>query len=111
MGNLSCDGTIVEFDDRLLAHLQVVIVQKFRAGEAFLMSWLDPLSVGDGRSSIWLTPECPVHFKFVGSRAPTIDREWLDLLTRSAGSGTGLIVMNEQGELVHAVAHTIGRPH
>jgi hypothetical protein len=112
MGSLSYDGTVVDFDDRLLAHLQVVIVQKFRAGEAFLMSWLDPLSIGDGRSSIWLTPDAPLHFKFVGSRAPVIDREWLDLLSHSASSGTGLIVVDEHGALAHATGqHSISRVH
>jgi hypothetical protein len=101
MGNISYDGTVVEFEDRLLAHLQIVIVQKFRAGEAFLMSWLDPISIGDGRSALWLTP---------GSRAPTIDRQWLDLLTRSASSGPGLIVMDEHGDLARAInQHELGR--
>jgi hypothetical protein len=110
MGNISYDGTVVEFEDRLLAHLQIVIVQKFRAGEAFLMSWLDPISIGDGRSALWLTPSSPIHFKFLGSRAPTIDRQWLDLLTRSASSGPGLIVMDEHGDLARAInQHELGR--
>jgi len=102
MGSLTYDGTSVDFDDRMLAHLQVVIVQKFRAGESFLMSWLDPQKIGDGRSSIWLTPSAPMHFKFAGSRAPAIDREWLDALRVSADSGLGLVVTDEQGRLVHA---------
>lgn len=105
MGSISCDGEVVEFDDRLLAHLQIVIVQKFRANERFLLSWLDPLSKGDGRSAIWLAPENTVHFKFVGSRSPAIDRAWLDVLTRSASSGTGLIVTDEHGDLARATGH------
>jgi hypothetical protein len=112
MGSISYDGTVVEFEDRLVAHLQIVIVQKFRARESFLMSWLDPLRIGDGRSAVWLTPGSPMHFEFVGSRSPAIDREWLDLLTRSAESGSGLVVMNERGELVHATnQHEVGRFH
>ena len=105
MGTISCDGEVVEFDDRLLAHLQIVIVQKFRANERFLLSWLDPLSQGDGRSAIWLAPENTVHFKFVGSRSPAIDRPWLDALTRSASAGTGLIVTDDKGDLARATAH------
>jgi hypothetical protein len=111
MGSISYDSTIVEFEDRVLAHLQIVIVQKFRAGEPFLLSWLDPLSEGDGRSAVWLTPDSPLHFKFLGSRAPAIDRAWLDALARAASSGHGLIVMNENGELVRATASRTLRRH
>ncbi|MGN6743385.1 MAG: DUF7882 family protein [Amnibacterium sp.] len=101
-GSINYDGNVVEFDDRVLAHLQIVIVQKFRAGEPFLLSWLDPLDQGDGRSSTWLTPEFPIHFKFLGSRVPAIDRQWLEALTAAASSGPGLIVSNERGDLVRA---------
>ncbi|WP_375388586.1 ATP-dependent DNA ligase [uncultured Amnibacterium sp.] len=118
MGSISCDGRVVEFDDPLLAHLQVVMVQKFRAGEPFLLSWLDALDEGDGRSSIWLTPHAVVHFKFAGSRAPAIDREWLELLSQSASSGSGLIVVNAKGELQRAAGQPrtaglrgAGKPH
>jgi hypothetical protein len=110
MGSITYDGTVVEFDDRLLAHLQIVIVQKFRAGDRFLMSWLDPLSEGDGRSALWLTPDFPMHFKFLGSRVPQIDREWLDRLMVAASSGSGLIVVDEQGHLQRATsAHQLIR--
>ena len=89
MGTL-VHGTIsVDFEDRLLAHLQIVIVQRFRRNESMVMSWLDAASVGDGRSSLWLTPTLPVYFKFAGSRVPTIDQEWLDRLTESAASSRG----------------------
>lgn len=105
MGSITCNDQVVEFEDRLLAHLQIVIVQKCRAGEAFLLSWLDPLTEGDGRSAMWLTPTAVVHFKFVGSRSPSIDRRWLDALTRAASSGPGLIVTNPAGELARAQSH------
>lgn len=99
MGTIVYDGQSIEFDDRLLAHLQIVIVQKFRSGEAFLMSWLNGLSLGDGRTAIWLNPTSYLRFNFAGSRVPTIDRKWLDLLTESASKATGLIVFNEDGSL------------
>ena len=56
MGTLQYDGVLVEFDDRLLAHLQIVIVQKIRRGESFLMSWRDAAETGDGHSAIWIHP-------------------------------------------------------
>ncbi|BDI22627.1 ATP-dependent DNA ligase [Herbiconiux sp. L3-i23] len=106
MGSLSYDGTVIAFDDRLLAHLQIVIVQQFRRRESFVMSWLDALSVGDGRSSIWLHPDGDVFFKFDGSRAPSINKAWLDALTVSARSSHGLVVTQENGELARSTGMT-----
>jgi len=105
MGSITFDSRTVEFDDRTLAHLQVVIVQRFRAGSSVLMSWLDPLKVGDGRSAVWLAPGSIVHFKFAGSRSPAIDRAWIEALSRSADAGSGLIVAAEDGHLIHAQDH------
>ena len=99
MGVLTYDGTRVEFDDRVLTHLQIVIVQKFRRGESFLLSWKDGVAVGSGRASLWLTPNAPVYFKFFGSRVPEINREWLALLSESADGPQGLLVIGEDGEL------------
>ena len=74
MGVLRYDEWDIEFDDRLLTHLQVVIVQKFRKGEAFAMSWSRSVAIGSGRSAIWMTPAVPVAFEFSGARVPLIDR-------------------------------------
>jgi len=103
MGTMQHGNISVEFEDRLLSHLQIVIVQRFRRNESLVVSWLDALSVGDGRSSMWMTPTLPVYFKFAGSRVPAIDRDWLDRLTESAGSSTGLILTTPNGELARAI--------
>jgi hypothetical protein len=96
-------GTVdIEIDDRLLAHLQIVIVNKLRRGEPLLMSWLDSPSIGDGRSAIWLNPNITLYFKFAGSRSPQIDREWVRVLAESAESSTGLILRSEDGKLAYA---------
>ena len=102
MGTLTYSGWVVEFDDRVLTHLQVVIVQKFRRGEAFPVSWIDDVSIGNGRSAMWLTPSVPIFFKFDGSRVPTIDQAWIDVLARSAASPRGLIVTDADGGLIRA---------
>lgn len=102
MGTLFYGQFDVDIDDRLLAHIQIVMVNKFRRGEALLMSWIDAPSIGDGRSAIWLNPHVPVYFKFLGSRAPGIDREWLAILTESADSSTGLVLQDEHRKLAHA---------
>jgi hypothetical protein len=88
---------VVQIDDRVLAHLQIVIVKKLRRGESFVMSWKDSPSVGDGRSAIWLHPTIPIHFKFEGGRVPSINEAWLEELTASANGPRGLIVTQEEG--------------
>lgn len=95
MGTLQYNGALVEFDDRLLAHLQIVIVQKIRRGESFLMSWGDSAGMGDGHSAIWIHPTHNLYFTFVGGTNPRINEAWLGELTRSANSAGGLLVTEE----------------
>jgi hypothetical protein len=95
VGTLQYDGVLVEFEDRLLAHLQIVIVQKIRRGESFLMSWRDAPETGDGHSAIWVHPAQNLYFKFAGSKTPNINHDWLEELTLSANSARGLLVMRE----------------
>ncbi|UOQ60236.1 ATP-dependent DNA ligase [Leucobacter rhizosphaerae] len=104
MGSIRYDGMVTHFEDRLLTHLQIVIVQKLSRGESFLMSWKDSSTMGDGRSAIWLNPQTPLSFKFAGSRVPEINRDWLLTLGKSVESSTGLIVTKEDGSLAEADA-------
>jgi len=83
-------GIEVVFDDRAMAHLQLVIGAKLRRGESFFFSWKDDASVGDGRSSIWVSSSIPLYFRYSGSKPVTINREWLEILTLSANSTVGL---------------------
>lgn len=102
MGWLTYNRLQIEFDDRLLEHLHIVITQRLQRGERLAMSWRDAEAVGDGRSSIWLHPEGDLYFKFTGSRVPSINPEWIKVLTESATSSRGLIVLNEDGSLARA---------
>jgi hypothetical protein len=99
---MSYDGLVTEFDDRLLAHLHIVIVQQFKRQESFAMSWLNGLNLGNGRTSIWLHPDASITFTFAGSKPPTIDETWLRRLTDSARSSHGLLVTNEAGQLARS---------
>jgi hypothetical protein len=87
----------VDFDDRTLAHIHVVISTKLRRGEKFFFSWQDNIAVGSGRSSIWLEQSIPLYFKFSGSRPVTINKAWLDLLIVTATSSAGLTFLPEPG--------------
>jgi len=88
-------GIEVEFDDRVLEHLQIVIATKLRRRESFFFSWRDARKVGDGRSSIWLDPGIPLYFKYSGGRVPSVNREWLVELTASSNSSSGLVLTDE----------------
>ena len=106
VGAFFYNGMSVEFDDVLLNHVQIVIVQQFRMQRSFPISWLDALGDGNGRSSLWLTPAVPFYFKFAGSRVPAIELEWLARLTVSANSSAGLVVMDRNGRPIRA-AHVV----
>ena len=88
----------IEFDDRVLAHLQIVIGAKLRRHECFFFSWKDDPIVGNGRSSVWIAPSIPLFFKFSALARPTINREWLEELTVSSNNAQGLYLSSEPGE-------------
>ena len=94
MGSLiyGASGIEISFDDRVLAHLELVINAKLRRRESFMLSWRDSPGVGDGRSSIWLDTAIPLYFRYSGSRIPLIDKEWLEELVMEAGSTRGLVL-------------------
>jgi len=94
MGSLiyGASGIEISFDDRVLAHLELVVTTKLRRHESFMLSWRDTPEVGDGRSSIWLDSAIPLYFRYSGSRMPLIDKEWLDELVMLAGSTRGLVL-------------------
>jgi hypothetical protein len=96
MGKFLCGSHIdVEFDDRVLAHLQVVIGAKLRRGESMLFSWRDSTDSGDGRTTTWVHPTSDVTFKYYGHRKPTINAEWVDLLMLEANKPGGLQLTEE----------------
>lgn len=75
MGHLAHDqGTLhLRREDHTLAHLQIVIVNKLRRRESFAFSWVEPVSSGSGRGTIWLHPSANLLFRFDGNRLPAID--------------------------------------
>jgi hypothetical protein len=99
------DGAFeVAVDDRALAHLQIVVGAKLRRQESFFFSWDTEESEG-GHSSIWLNPYIPLRFAFESREPVTINRDWLELLTRTANSTGGLRFIAEVTERVPAAAN------
>jgi len=96
MGKLTYDSTLTaDFDDRVLAHIQVVVGAKLRRGESFYFSWRDDPKSGDGRSTIWLHPAIAIAYKYFGSRAPVLNRDWIEALMVTANSSGGLRIVSE----------------
>jgi hypothetical protein len=91
MGTLVHQDRTLTIDDRLLAHLQVVIVNKLRRHESFTFTWSDD----DHDTVCWIGPSMALEFVYSGNRRPLLNREWLELLARSANSTAGLIAVPE----------------
>lgn len=99
MGKLTYDSSLaVEFDDRTLAHLHLVVGAKMRRGESFYFSWKDEPQSGGGRTILWICPTVPMEFKFYGGRPPTINRHWIETLMLTANSPQGLQLVPEPEE-------------
>ena len=100
MGRFTYDSSSrVEIEDRALAHLHLVMTSKLRRGESFSFSWRDDVSVGDGRTTVWVHPAANLIFKFYGTRRPTLNTAWLEALTVTANSATGLYMVPEPSQL------------
>jgi hypothetical protein len=77
-------------DDVTLAHIQALVASKLRRHEGFLLSWNDALSVGNGRSSVWIHPDTDLHFKFDGGKAPAVEPRAFAEMSQAANSPRGL---------------------
>ncbi len=103
MGRFTYEGTTkTEFEDRSLLHLQTVITDKLRRRELFSFTWRDDASVGDGRTTVWISPESALVFKYYGHRPAALNRRWLEQLAFAANSPTGLHLVAEPGDYADA---------
>ena len=86
-------GHSFDIEDRTLAHLRVVFMNKLRRGEPFMFQH----SPGDGSGSrmLWIHPSIPMVFHFYGSRPPALNRRWIDDLMHEASGPNGLVITVE----------------
>jgi len=92
------DRLPVEFDDRSLSHLQLVMTAKLRRSEGFLLSWTSAGGKAGERSMVWIHPATDLQFQFRDGRPPRINREWIEQLVLLANTAAGLHV-TEEGDL------------
>lgn len=96
MGRFTYDSSVsADFDDRELAHLQAVIVAKIRRGERFTFTWKIDISLGGGRTSVYLYPGVKLAFRYEGGHTPQLNPSWLRMMTDAANSPQGLHVLDE----------------
>ncbi|MWV48025.1 ATP-dependent DNA ligase [Rathayibacter sp. VKM Ac-2803] len=96
MGMLNYPGGIeAPFEDRVLAHLEIVITAKLRRDESFAFSWSQGQELGGGRMKIWLHPSVPISYRFHGGRQPAINRDWIEAMMIAASSQSGLQLVPE----------------
>ncbi|MBL3700927.1 hypothetical protein [Leucobacter luti] len=95
MGYLVHGPNEYEFEDRLLAHLKVVVGQKLGRQEGFFLSWSRTPDEGSGRVSLWLSPAVPIAFRFGGSKSPELNLTWLRVLAARSHASRGLVVITE----------------
>ena len=106
MGYLMYDSsTQIAFEDRVLAHIEFLVVSKLRRKESFTLSWRESAENGDGRTSIWIDPSIPLRFRYSGSRPPALDRDWVERLAAAASSTNGLTLVDDEGQPVTGSTH------
>lgn len=88
-------GYVAEVDDRILAHLQIVICNKLRRNERFTLT-LPPENGAKGPVNVlWFEASLPVRFTYSSPDRPAINPAWLYLLADAASGRTGLRVVPE----------------
>lgn len=85
----------IKLEDRVLAHLQVIFSEKLRRNEGFHFTWADSEHAGGGRNVAWVHPSMPLYFRYAGSRVPSLNRTWLEVMERDVNSRSGLILRDE----------------
>ena len=84
-------GDPIEIDDRALAHLKVVIIDKLRRGEHFALTLEDDRRV----LTSWISPRTAIEFIYRGNRRPSLNHAWLEELAGHAGISGALTLVPE----------------
>ena len=90
----------IRVDDRVLAHLQIVIIDKLRRSESFELH----LRSDNVVVSMWLTRWAPLQFVYEGNRRPRINWLWVNMLAAECGF-TGTLELLPEPVETPAEAH------
>jgi hypothetical protein len=92
MGTLIYGDASIRIDvaDTLLAYVQIVTGRKLVMQQGFFLAWKDGLSVGGGRSSVWMSSSVPMVFSYERANAIRIDPVRVRRMLEEADSASGL---------------------
>jgi len=96
MGTLIYDSKLeITFDDRVLQHLQMVIVAKLRRQESFCFTWRSGPDGDERDTSVWFHDSLALAFEYDGVRQNLINRVWVESLMAAASTTSGLFLGEE----------------
>ncbi|WP_102194670.1 ATP-dependent DNA ligase [Microbacterium aurantiacum] len=111
MGKFIYEGSVkTEIEDRALTHLQLVMTAKLRRGEPFGFTWREDISIGGGRTTVWVHGGSSLVFKYSGSRQPAINRHWVDALAFTSNAPSGLYLVPEPTDVAAAEHERLSVP-
>jgi hypothetical protein len=104
----------IKMEDRILRHLQAVIVAKLRRRENFAFNWDEEPGVegdattpeGGAHGTIWVSDATPLYFRYDGPRQNDLNRAWLNVLMVAANSTFGLRALQEPSRTDATTAET-----
>jgi hypothetical protein len=100
MGYLFYDQSrAITVEDRVLAHLQIVCIDKLRRRENFALN----LRSENHIVMMWVTCSTPLQFVYEGNRRPRINHPWVELLAGEASLTGTLELLPEPLEVLTPV--------
>ncbi|WP_104163552.1 ATP-dependent DNA ligase [Cryobacterium sp. N22] len=112
MGHLIYDSSLrIDFNDRMLAHLQVAFAVKLHSNEGFLFSWRQDRDGDGGRGAIWIHPDISILYRFTDQLKPMLNPRWVDALVQSANSTEGMSALPEPSPPAAADLHAAPHNH
>ena len=83
-------GVRIDIADTLLAYVQIVTGKKLAVQQGFFLSWKDGLSVGGGRSCVWMSTSVPMVFSYERAASIRIDPVRVRRMLEEADTASGL---------------------
>jgi hypothetical protein len=89
----------ISIDDRLLAHIEVVVLSRLRRNNAFALRWTEAGGEQPGRRTIWIHQGTDLCFEYDAAEQGELDRELLDQLAKAADSNGGINLRTDAREV------------
>jgi hypothetical protein len=91
---------VLEFEDRLLRHLEHVMVTRLRRNEPFAFKWEQKPSGGEeSHGTVWVSTATSLQFRYAGPRrVEKLNRHWIEALIQSTYQPVGLVAVPEPAE-------------